>query len=129
MKLTNIFKQIIKEETIEKRFVVNKKNNKFQLYINNIPASEAGFKIEQPDKWFNQKYISLFNIKTAEEFRGKGFAKNLMEQIFNYVKNLNINIITLIVYKNNITATRLYLNCGFEIFMDYEESYCLIRRL
>jgi len=112
----------------QKRFVVD--NNKFKLFLDDVLVSESGFNIEQSDKYIKEKYVSLYNIKTHISFKRKGFAKYLLEQIFNYVKNeLNINIITLIVYKNNHKAINLYLDCGFEIYEDYSKSYSLIKKL
>ena len=58
-------------------------------------VAHTGFEIEKSDKWFNQKYLTLFELKTEEEHQRKGYAKYLLEQIFNYVKNeLKINIIS-----------------------------------
>jgi len=112
----------------EKRFLIN--NNKFQVFSGDILTAESDFNIEQPDEWINQKYVSLFNLKTPEIYQHKGFAKYLLDQIFNYVKNeLKINIITLIVYKNNNKALNLYLSNGFEIFIEYDDSYSLIKKL
>ena len=69
-------------------------------------------------------------LKTFKNFQRKGFAKYLLNQIFNYVKNiLKLNIITLIVYKNNFKAINLYFNCGFKIHIDYIDSYSLIKKL
>lgn len=116
------------QKTTEKRFVIDK--NKFQLFLNDILVAETGFNIENPDKWFEQKYVIIHDFKTFEKFQGKGFAKYLLDQIFNYVKNeLKLNIITLIVYKNNYKAVNLYFNCGFEIFIEYDDSYSLIKKL
>lgn len=112
----------------QKKFIIDKNN--FQLFLGDILVSESGFSIEQPDKFFDQKYLTLYNIKTDENFQGKGFAKYMLEQIFNYAKNiLKINIITLIVYKNNTKAVNLYFNIGFEIYIDYDDSYSLIKKL
>lgn len=116
----------------EKRFVVDKKNYKFELYLGDDLVVKSGFSIEPPDKWFNKKYVTLFNFETIEEFRGKGFAKCLLEKIFDYVKNkLKLDIITLNVHKNNHRAINLYLKCGFEKYQDFKESYyyTLIKKL
>ena len=123
------YNQFINEDvTTEKRFVIN--NNKFQLFLDNILVSETDFSIEQPDEWFDEKYATIFDLKTFKNFRGKGFAKYLLEQIFDYVKNeLKLNIITLIVYKKNTKAVNLYFKCGFEIYKEYDDSYSLIKRL
>lgn len=112
----------------ETKFIIGK--NKFQLFLDDILLSETGFNVEKYDKWFNEKYVTLYSLKTFENFQGKGFAKHLLEQIFNYVKNtLNLNIITLIVDKNNSKAINLYLKSGFEIYMEYDESFSLIKKL
>lgn len=122
----------------ERNFVVDIINYKFQLFIGKHLVSESRFNIEQPDEWFNQKYVTLSNVKTIKRFQGKGYAKYLLEHIFDYVKNeFKINIITLLVYKNNYKAVNLYLKCGFEIYIDYDENndgsgdpcYTLIKNL
>ena len=38
-------------------FVIDK--NKFYLIINDEKISSSGYVIEKPDKWFNQKYLTL----------------------------------------------------------------------
>lgn len=120
----------------ETEFVVNKKNNKFQLFINNDLVSESGFSIENPDKWFNKKYVTLFDLNTSKKFQNKGFAKKLLEEIFNYVKNnLKLNIITLNVYKTNYKAVNLYFKCEFTVLVDYNDKnikksyYSLVKNL
>jgi len=120
--------------TAEKKIVIDKKNYKFKLFLDDILVSESSFRIEHPDKWFNEKYVTIHDLKTVKNFQGKGYAKYLLEQIFNYVKNeLKINIITLLVYKNNYKAVNLYLKCGFEIYQDYDDnknqSFILIKKL
>lgn len=121
----NIF--ILNENKEDKKFVVDK--NKFKLFLNDILISNTGFSIEHPDKWFNEKYVTLYNLKTEDEFQGKGFAKYLLEQIFDYVKNkLKINIITLIVDKDNHKAINLYFKNGFEIFIEYDDSFSLVKK-
>jgi ribosomal protein S18 acetylase RimI-like enzyme len=117
----------------EKRFVVDKKNHKFQLFLGDILVAESQFHIEKSDKWFNQKYVTIFDLKTVEKFQGKGLAKYLLENIFYYVKNeLKLNIITLLVYKNNNRALNLYLNNGFEIYQNFEDDepcFILMKKL
>jgi len=93
-------------------------------------VAEAGFVIEDADEWFDQKYLTINGLKTLEEFKMKGFAKYLLGQIFEYAKNTKqINIITLIVYKNNHASLNLYLGAGFETFAEYDDSYSLVKYL
>jgi len=124
--LKNLIKQIADENIVEKQFIV--KNHKFELLINNKLVTESKFNIEPKDEFFNEKYVSIYELKTLEQFRKKGYAKMLLEEIFNYVKNtLKLNIISLIVDKNNYKAVNLYFNVGFKIFIEYKDSYSLIK--
>lgn len=119
-----IRKQINKLRDIslpEKRFVVEG-HNKFQLFLCDILAAESKFGVEQADELFNQPYVGLFQLKTMEKFRGQGLMTYLLEQIFGYVKNtLNISHILLNVYKSNTSALNLYLNCGFEVYKNFDD--------
>ncbi|MFA5586371.1 MAG: GNAT family N-acetyltransferase [Saccharofermentanales bacterium] len=123
------FNEFINEYNSElKKFIIE--NNKFKLFINNTLATETSFNIEEPDEFFNHEYVSIYDLKTYKEYQGKGYAKYLLEQIFIYVKNkLKLNTITLIVNKDNYKAVNLYFNMGFEIFIEYDDSYSLIKKL
>ena len=123
-----LYKGMIYESLDDKKFIIFK--NEFRLSVNNVVVSKTGYNIEEPDKWFNEKYVTLYDLKTFEKFKGKGYAKSLLNQIFKYVKNkLNLNIISLIVYKDNEKAMKLYFKMGFEVFMEYDDSYSLIKKL
>lgn len=127
-KMHTTFIEYLNETTTKLKFIIDK--NKFQLFLDDILIAESGFNIEEPDEWFNEKYVTIYDLKTIEKFQGKGYAKYLLEKIFDYVKNeLKINIITLIVYKDNYKASNLYFKTGFEIFMEYDDSYSLIKKL
>ena len=84
MRIHQSFVKYLKEKkSEEKRFVVDEKNHKFYVILDDILLAESGFKIENPDEWFNGKYISIYDLKTIEKYRGKGFAKYLsIQKIF-----------------------------------------------
>ena len=110
------------------KFIVD--DNYFKLYLGIILISESGFTIEQPDKWFDEKYVTLYDLRTIENYQGKGYAEILLNNIFDYVSSkLTINIITLIVYKNNYKAINLYSKCGFNTFINYDDSLSLVKYL
>jgi ribosomal protein S18 acetylase RimI-like enzyme len=122
------------EQSTEKRFIVDKKDYKFQLFLGENLISKSYFVIEQPDELFNQKYVGLFKLETNSKFRRKGFMLYLLNNIFNYVKcELKINNILLNVHKDNSDALNLYFNIGFKIYKDYshddEPYYTLIKEL
>lgn len=112
------------------RFYIDNYKKEFHLFYKENFVSKSGFCIEESDKWFNETYVTLHKLETFEKFRGRGFAKSLLKFIYDYVKNiLNIDIISLIVYKDNIKAVNLYFDCGFKVFKEYDNSYCLIKKL
>lgn len=47
-------------------------NNKFQLIINNVLVGETKFNIEEPDEFFNENYVSIYELIIFEKFRNKG---------------------------------------------------------
>ena len=50
----------------------------------------------------------------APEFRGKGYCSNIINEILKLGFNeLNLNIITLVVFDFNTSAIKCYENCGF----------------
>jgi ribosomal protein S18 acetylase RimI-like enzyme len=105
------------------KFVIDKNNYKFKLFLDGVLVAETGFSIEEKDEWFDKKYATLFNLKTIKNFQKKGFMKYLLENIFDHVKNeLEIDIITLNVYKKNYKAIKLYFNCGFEEYINYDDD-------
>ena len=121
-----------KSEDLEistEKFIVYKNNKKFKLFVGDDLVSSCGFEIEKPDKWFDEKYVILFDMKTKDKYQGKGYAKYLLNKIFDYVKDeLKHNIITLIVYKDNDKAVKLYFKCGFEVYQEFDDSYTLIKK-
>ena len=132
--ITKYNKFINENTTTERRFVVDKKNYKFQLFLGDILVAKSDFSIDQPNELYNQKYVGLFKLETVEKFQGKGYMKYLLEQIFDYIKNeLNIDTILLNVYKNNDRALNLYFNSGFVIYKKYDDDedpyYTLIKDL
>lgn len=116
----------------EKRFIVDDEKGIFKLFLGDILVAKSYFDIEQPDKLFTQKYVGLFKLETNVAYRGKGYMRYLLEQIFNHVKNeFNIDYIFLNVYKENKNALNLYFKSGFEIYKEFDdESYfTLIKKL
>lgn len=114
----------------EKKFVID--NDEFQLFLDNdlVSWSKFNIRVAQAEELINQKYVLLTKLETDKEFRGKGFAKYLLEKIFDYVKNeLQIDYISLTVLKNNEAAINLYLGTGFEIFRTFDDYYVMLKKL
>lgn len=56
----------------------------------------------------------LPDIVVAEDFRGNGIGRFLLEKSFEELKNRDVNTIFLEVRVSNLTARKLYENTGFE---------------
>lgn len=52
-------------------------------------------------------------LAVVESYKGKGLGKDMMEQLINSARSMNIPKITLAVDKSNLVAQRLYKNYGF----------------
>lgn len=56
----------------------------------------------------------ITNVCVKKEFRGQGIATQLLEELLNYGKTLNITAFTLEVRAGNLSAIKLYQHFGFE---------------
>jgi ribosomal protein S18 acetylase RimI-like enzyme len=61
-------------------------------------------------------------IAVADEERGKGYGKQMMNALFHRARELSIDVITLTVDQDNTIAQRLYERLGFEQ-IDVAEHY------
>lgn len=61
----------------------------------------------------NWKALELKRIYVLREFHGKGIAQQLMENIFEYARLNNYEVIWLGVWENNIRAQKFYKKYGF----------------
>lgn len=55
----------------------------------------------------------ILNIATHPDFRGRGFARNILEEIISYSQNRGACFISLEVRESNSIAIGLYKSCGF----------------
>jgi len=80
---------------------------------NGVAAAIAGFRYLQ--YLFNGKHIYIDDLSTLPEYRGKGYASQLLDYIFNYAKEKGYKVVTLDSGYHRTDAHRLYLNKGFTI--------------
>jgi len=64
-------------------------------------------------------FIGLFDIIVNEEFRGKGYGKELVESILSKVKETGVKKAYLSVVNNNLIAKNLYEKLGFKEIYKY----------
>jgi len=124
----NIKQQISEELLRDNRFIAKK--NVFEFWVGNDLFFKLKYNIESPNELFNEKYVSIYDLVAFESFGCEGYASKLLDNIFDYVKkNLGINIITLIVYKNNYDAISLYLKKGFILISEFDDNYSMVKFL
>jgi len=75
----------------------------------------AGFIVGLGSQLIRNKHSAYLVLGVHEDFRGKGVATQLFQQIFNWAKERGITRLGLTVIKTNEKAIRLYKKMGFEI--------------
>ena len=74
----------------------------------------------------------LSGLETTPKYRGQGFAKNLVEAVAEYLKQIGITKLYSHVSKNNCASLSVHRACGFEVvgdtatFLDGSASSCYV---
>lgn len=55
----------------------------------------------------------ITNVSTIKHFQGKGIARKILVDLFNYATQKNFNTLSLEVHKNNLKAIDFYTKIGF----------------
>ncbi len=130
--IKSLFRIVAKSEINSSREYFDGFNSKRQA-ISKIDKGDLLFVHERDGKkvyfvWIEQKKISIdcfaFNLPedvaylaneyTLDEYRGKGIAKEVRAQIFQYLKERGIRYLILVINPENIAASRLNKSCGFK---------------
>ncbi len=89
----------------------------FLAYEKDVPVAVIGFYANDAVNGIG--YISVIGVHEAH--RGKGIAKQLLRETFNFCKLQGIKKITLYTHKTNTAALQLYKRTGFtEYFIENE---------
>lgn len=100
-------------------FPTKDKNDSFTLgaYTGNLLAGIVSFDRDGSDTEKLRHKGVLFRMYVSKEFRGKGLAKKLIEELINRVRKIDtIEQINLTVIANNTNAKTLYEKFGFTTF-------------
>ncbi|NMA04819.1 MAG: GNAT family N-acetyltransferase [Acholeplasmataceae bacterium] len=85
--------------------------------------------------WKSDNYGQIIDIVIEEKYRKKGYGFKLLNYGINYLKGLNVNVVSLEVNVNNKAALSLYKKAGFtkertlENYYENSDGVLLIRRL
>lgn len=100
-------------------FPTKDKEDSFTLgaYINDHLAGVVSFSRDGADREKLRHKGILFRMYVSKDFRGRGFAKKLIEELISRVKKIrDIEQINLTVISHNENARILYENLGFKTF-------------
>lgn len=105
---SRIFSEPLSEKGFEREFY----NKNAMTFVAKVENKMAGY----INLWGVCGEVSLNNIAVAEEFRGQGIGKALMQTAFDKLSNYfgKCEIITLEVRKSNYTAISMYEKFGFK---------------
>jgi ribosomal protein S18 acetylase RimI-like enzyme len=110
---------ITSEENARASFPTKDRPDSFTLgaYVNATLAGVASFIRDGEDREKLRHKGILSTMYVSTEFRGRGVARKLLEEIIRRVKALpDIEQINLIVISDNLKAKQLYQKLGFEKF-------------
>ncbi len=85
--------------------------------------------------WKSDNYGQIIDIVIEGKYRKKGYGQKLLSYGINYLKELNVNVVSLEVNVNNKAALSLYEKAGFikerilENYYENSDGVLLIRRL
>jgi len=85
--------------------------------------------------WKSDNYGQIIDIVIEGKYRKKGYGQKLLNYGINYLKELNVNVVSLEVNVNNKAALSLYEKAGFikerilENYYENSDGVLLIRRL
>ena len=85
--------------------------------------------------WKSDNYGQIIDIVIEGKYRKKGYGQKLLNYGINYLKELNVNVVSLEVNVNNKAALSLYKKAGFtkertlENYYENSDGVLLIRRL
>lgn len=96
------FKQTIKE------FISEKNLNIFIYVIDNNIVGYIAFEI------INNSFIYIDELAVKEDFQNKKIAKQLLDELYNYAKYININRVELGCWSFNKKAMNLYKSIGYK---------------
>ncbi|HTJ51286.1 MAG TPA: GNAT family N-acetyltransferase [Cyclobacteriaceae bacterium] len=110
---------ITPNENLNAPFPTKDRNDSFTLgaYVENTLAGVVSFIRDGEDREKLQHKGIVSTMYVSKEFRGRGIAKELMEELIKRVKTISgIEQINLIVIASNVKAKQLYEKFGFQKF-------------
>lgn len=117
--------RITPTDDLNASFPTKNKIDSFTLgaYVGNLLTGIVSFERDGSNREKLRHKGILFRMYVSKEFRGKGIAKKLIEELIDRVRKLDdIEQINLTVIANNANAKQLYEKFGFKVFGSEENA-------
>lgn len=117
--------RITPTDDLHASFPTKDKNDSFTLgaYVDKALAGIVSFGRDGNDREKLRHKGILFRMYVSKEYRGKGVAKKLIEELINRVREIDdIEQINLTVIANNANAKMLYEKFGFTTFSSEQNA-------
>ena len=114
--LSKLYKYVALKKGLKFTFILARKMTSLKIFRkvwDNIFYPNKMKKMELPD-------AELLSIIIAEEGRGKGIARQLIDKSFEECRKRRIDKIKVLVSAENIPANNLYKKCGFEFHSEVD---------
>lgn len=114
-------------ESNDNQIIIDKTDSDYYLYLNKkeyIYGDWVSHFSYTNHRQKNFDWFSIFDVFTADEYRGHGYSKMLIDEFYKDIKKKykgKIGIY-LFVHTDNTSAIRLYTKCGFIKIKNYTLS-------
>jgi ribosomal protein S18 acetylase RimI-like enzyme len=118
--------RISPNDDLKTPFPTNETNDSFTIgaFLNENLAGIVSFSRDGNDREKLRHKGILFRMYVSSEYRGRGIAKILIENVIERAKLLdNMEQINLTVVTNNINAKNIYTKFGFETFSSERNAF------
>jgi ribosomal protein S18 acetylase RimI-like enzyme len=91
------------------------------LFVNNAEVIGYGH--------IDKENLNWLGIFISQKYRGKAFGTILLDELLRRSKEINLEMISLSVYKKNKEAYSLYIKKGFIVFKENNMSFFMNKKL
>ncbi len=103
------------EERVQEHILTDLREPNCQFYIGKLGEKPVGcFKLYE-----NEKEVGIYGFGVLPEYQGKGYGRQMLEQIISQIRVQGQKRITLEVDIDNTNAVGLYRSCGFKEVTTY----------
>lgn len=77
----------------------------------------------------DKEKLNWLGIYISQKYRGKAFGSILLDELLRRSREINLDVISLSVYKSNKGAYNLYKKKGFKVFKETDMSFFMNKKI